>query len=386
MIATIEQIKEMENQTSLKETKFSVNGEMIKEIKNIIKGYKKPSDDVFKNILIEVINKTLINVKYTNGDLFVSKMLFANVNNISTDAFTLPIQFIKGIQSIKKNEVFEFEIVDTNKLLFTRNNFQQEVIIGSKDDYISFDFLEKDYFDTVETANGYEYFEYNDLKVLAKAIKSTSESDSRPALKEIEIRNKQVISTDSHRLYRAKTIFSNEYGFMINPVLIQKAIDICDKNMFLKMSVNGYRIKIQDDYSTKIYYNHYQGSYPNVDRIIPVNFSHIVEIDHATDVYNYLKPLKKELINFYMLANQNKAIFEAVLETGKIKLEVPIRTKEGLKEDFKMSFNARFFKEGLEQLDIEGFKMKITANYRPFLLEKQTSDKEMVLILPIRVM
>lgn len=384
MIATMEQIEEMKNKTKINETKFTINADTLKEIKNIFKGQKKSSIASLNNILIEVINNTLINVKYTNSDLFVSKMLFANVENILTKEIVLPIEFFKGIKYIKKNEEFEFEVIDQEHLIFTRDNLTQIVNIMDKEDYISFDFLEKDKFEYVETSNGYEYFEFNDLQALQKAIKSVSNSETRPALQEIEIREGYINSTDSHRLYRSRTSFKSDNGFMINPILVQKAIDICDKNMFLKMSVNEYRVKIEDDYSTKIYYNHHNGNYPNVDRIIPEHFNYELEIDRINDLYNFLKPLKENNVKFNLNVNNESVIFETELTTGTAKLELPIRVTSFEANEFEMMFSSKLFREGLEQLDKESFKMKIVGKLNPFILEKQTSDKEIALILPVR--
>lgn len=384
MIATKEQIKEMEKQTTVKETKFSINAETLKAIKNIYKGHKNSSLPILNGILIEMVNKTLINVKYTNSDLFVSKMLFANVENILTKGFVLPIQFFKDIKYIKKNEEFTFEIIDHNQLLFTRNDITQTISIINQEEYISFDFLEEETFEAVETSNGYEYFEFGDLQALQKAITSTSKSETRPALKEIEIRDGHIVSTDSHRLYKSKTSFKSENGFMINSELVQKAFDICDQSMFLKMAVNHNRVKIQDDYSTKIYYNHHQGNYPNTDRLIPNDFKYEIEIDRVNDLYNFLKSLKENLVKFQLNSKENKATFESDLSTGMAKIELPVRINNHNEDEFKMCFSSKYFREGIEQLDKESFTMNITTDMRPFILEKQNSKKELTLILPVR--
>ena len=384
MIATNEQIKEMEKQTTVKQTKFTINAETLKEIKNIYKGHKKSSLPMLNGILIEMVNNTLINVKYSNADLFVSKMLFAKVENIFTKGFVLPISFLKDLKYIKKNEEFTFEVIDNNHLLFTRNNISQEVLIIDKDEYISFDFLEEETFEAVETSSGYEYFEFSDLQALQKAITSVSKSESRPVLKEIEIRDGYVISTDSHRLYKSKTSFKSEKGFMINPELVQKAYDICNKNMFLKMAVNKHRVKIQDDYSTKIYFNHHEGNYPNTDRLIPTEFKYEIEIDRVNDLYNFLKPLKENHVKFQLNSKENKATFESELSTGMAKLELPVRINNYNEDEFKMCFSSKYFREGIEQLDKESFTMSITTDLRPFILEKQNSKKELVLTLPVR--
>ena len=384
MIATNEQIKEMEKQTTVKQTKFTINAETLKEIKNIYKGHKKSSLPMLNGILIEVVNNTLINVKYSNADLFVSKMLFAKVENIFTKGFVLPIAFLKDLKYIKKNEEFTFEVIDNNHLLFTRNNVSQEVLIIDKDEYISFDFLEEETFEAVETSSGYEYFEFSDLQALQKAITSVTKSESRPVLKEIEIRDGYVISTDSHRLYKSKTSFKSEKGFTINPELVQKAYDICDKNMYLKMAVNKHRVKIQDDYSTKIYFNHHEGNYPNTDRLIPIDFNYEIQIDRVSDLYNFLKPLKENHVKFHLNSKENKATFESELSTGMAKIELPVRINNYKEDEFKMCFSSKYFREGIEQLDKESFTMNITTDMRPFILEKQNSKKELALILPVR--
>lgn len=384
MIATMEQINEMNNKQINTNTKFSINAETMKGIKEVFKGHKNSTIPVLNYVLIEMVNDTLINVKYTNADLYVSKMLFANIEYIDRKEFLLPIEFFKSVKYIKKSDEFFFEIVNKDILTFTRNNLNQKVTLMDSEEYPSFNFLEEDKFDTIETSNGYEYFEYNDLEVLQKAIKSVSNSETRPSLREIHIKDSYVTSTDSHRLFRSKTIFKLDHEFMINPVLVQKAIDVCDKNMFLKMYVNNNRIKIQDDYSTKIYFNHHQGNYPDTSRIIPIEFNYEIEIDRVDELFNFIKVMKDNHLKFTLNVNENKITLESVLSSGIATMELPVRINSYADENFSMMFNSKFLKDGLEQLDKESFKMSIVSNMRPFILKKQKNNKEMVLLLPIR--
>jgi DNA polymerase III subunit beta len=386
MIATFEQINDMEsNEKVVTGTKFTIDTDTMKAIKNVFKGHKNGTHDVLNSIMIEMINNTLINIKYTNSDLFIEKMFFAEIENINEKELLIPIHFFKDIKYIKKNEMFTFEMIDENTLSFTRNNVTKEIEIMNPDNYPSFDFLEEEDYEQVETANGYEYFEYNDLNVLKKAIVSTGKTETRPALQELSIENCNVISTDSHRLYRAKTIFKLNDKFMINPSLVEKAIDLCNKNMFLKMSVSNMRVKIQDDYSTRIYYNRYQGNFPDTSRLIPDQFNYEIDVDKTVELYDFLKTLKNEIIKATLKVNESKIIFESNLRNGgHVQLDMSVRYNSFEERDFTINFSSDYIKSGIEQLDKESLSIKIVGNMRPFILQKQKSDKELALILPVR--
>ena len=384
MLATFEQLKNMENNNKILQTRFELNAETIKGIKNVIKGHKNSAIPYLNYILMEMVNKNVVKVIYTDTDLCVEKMFFANVEHINRKSFLVPIELFKSIKNIKKTDTFIFEEDNKDILILTRNNLKHKISILDSENYPNFDFLEEDQFTMVETSNGYEYFHYKDLTVLNKASKSVANSESRPTLQEISIKNGYVISTDSHRLYRAKTIFNYENGFLINPVLVNKAMDIFDNNMFLKMSVNTFRIKIQDDYSTKVYFNHKDGNFPDTDRIMPNDFNYEVNIDNVTILHDFLKNMKKATINFTLDVSKSIINLEAELKSGIASISLPVRINKHSENEFKMSFDSSYLKDGIEQLDKESLIMKIVANDRPFVLNKQKCNKETVLLLPLR--
>jgi DNA polymerase-3 subunit beta len=387
MIATFEQIQEMETNKDTV-TRFTVDSETVKGIKQIFKGHKKTSLPILNNLLIEVINKNVIKVTYTNCDLTIEKMFLTTINEINTRKFLIPIQVFKDLKYVKKNEVFTFVEKDKTTMELFRNAIVQEISINNIEDYPTFNY-EKEDFSVVETSTGYEYFDNQDLQSLVKATKSVANSESRPTLQNVAITNKTIVSTDSHRLFKSNTVFNHDKTILVNPTMINKVNEIIPTNAFMKMSVSEYNVKITDDMTTTIYHRQMNGNYPDTSRLIPNEFNYEMKVNKVNDLYNFLKGLKNDsvrnqVVNVVINAKTHKMNLEATTDFGNSKISLPIEMIKHDKEEFKISFSSKYFMEAIEQLDNEEIIVKFVSNMRPFILEKQNSNKEQGLVLPIR--
>lgn len=382
MIATFEQIQEMEMNVGAK-TSFTIDSETVKGIKAIYKGHKKSTIPVLNCVLLEVINKNVIKVTYSNCDLTVEKMFLSTVNEVNTKKFLIPIEVFKNIKYVKKNELFTFVQTDDKfKMELIRNTIVQEILIGDYEEYPQFVEKEEE-FTTIETSTGYEYFDKSDLKSLIKATKSVSDSETRPVLQTIAIQNKTIVSTDSHRLFKSDTVFNHDKTVLVHPTLVLKANELFPTNSFMKMSVSDRLVKITDDMTTNVYHRIIEGNFPDTSRLIPQDFNHVFRIDDVKRLHSFLKSLGK---NSVVKADFNSKTYKVSLvsetETGKAKMELPIDILDG--SDFKISFSSKYFMEAMEQLDMETIILNFVSNMRPFILKKVNSNKEIGLVLPVR--
>jgi DNA polymerase III subunit beta len=387
MIATFEQIQEMEiNKDTV--TRFTIDSETVKGIKQIFKGHKNSSLPILNNLLVEVVNKNVIKVTYTNCDLTVEKMFLTTVNDINTTRFLIPIQIFKNLKYVKKNEVFSFIEKDKETMLLMRNTIETEFSLNDIKEYPTFNF-EKQEFETVQTSTGYEYFDNQDLQSLVKATKSVSDSETRPILQEVAISNKTIVSTDSHRLFKANTVFTHDKTILINPALIHKVNELIPSNAFMKMSVSEHNVKITDDMTTNVYHRQKVGNFPDTSRLLPTDFNYEMKVNNVVSLYNFLKGLKNsnvrnQVVKVVINAKTHKMDLEADSDFGNSKISLPIEMIKHDKEEFKISFSSKYFMQAMEQLDNEAIVVKFVSNMRPFILEKQYTSKEQALVLPVR--
>ena len=384
MIATFEQIQEMENETVGAKTTFTLDSETIKGIKAIFKGHKKTTIQVLNCVLVEVVNKNVVKVTYSDSDIVIEKMFLTTVNDIKTRKFLIPIEVFKGMKYIKKNELFTFvENDDKFKMEVIRNSVVQEITIGDFEDYPQL--FDKEEFKTIETSTGYEYFDKSDLKDLVKATKSVSDSESRPVLQNVVIQNKKIVSTDSHRLYMANTVFNHDETILIQPALVQKANELIPANTFMKLSVSDRLVKITDDMTTNIYARQMEGNFPDTSRLIPQDFYYEIKINEVKKLHTFLKGLgKNSVVKANINSKTNKLEMESKTETGSSKIDLPIDIINMKDDSFKISFSSKYFMEGMEQLDLETISVNFVSNMRPFILKKVNSEKELALVLPVR--
>lgn len=390
MLATFEQIQEMEQLVNKDvKTSFTIDSETIKGIKQIFKGHKKSSLPILNSLLFEVVNKNVIKVTYSNMDLTIEKMFLSTVNDINTLKFIIPIEVIKGLKYVKKNELFTFVEVDSNYMELNRNTVVEKFAIGSIEEYPTFNY-EKENFEIVETASGYEYFEHSDLIPFIKATKSVSESETRPTLTQIAISNKTVVSTDSHRLYKSDTVFKSDRTILVNPQLVQKASEIIPANTFMKMSVSDYNVKITDDMTTNIYHRQLEGNYPDTSRLIPNEFKYEFKINNVKEIYNYMKNLKNSNVRNHVVKAHfdfkiHKMTLESDTEIGTMKIDLPIEIINVDSHNYNVNFSSKYFMTAIEQMDNEVFTWNIVAHNRPMVIKKDKSEKEIALILPVRI-
>lgn len=382
------------NLESNKETMIEVGAEVLKMVKKIFKGHKKSKDiEVYNYLMFEVNEKEQLVVSYVKDKLIVQKKF--NVVDVMIEknsSFLLPIQALKEIKNIKKHEIFKFMIVDDNTVMIDRDGIETTISTLDVYDFPRVNEIIKEEYYTLETKdNETNLLKKEDIQPFLKATKSVSTSETRPVLTNVALMNGEIVSTDSHRLFKGETVFKDFNGVVTMPTeMFSKANDLLDKNDLFMLGFNDREdVKIFSD-DLIIVETSATGNYPNIERLIPnkdsFNLEFTVEEIHkfitAIDIY------KGALVTLEYDKN-NKEIELKVSDIDKkhtsiTRLPVVVKNDNRIDHNFKITFSAYYVKTAIEQLEKNYVTFKFISNMRPFLIDTDFNN-DMALVLPIRV-
>jgi DNA polymerase III subunit beta len=377
--------------SAVESTVIEFNGKVLKDLKRVIKGYKKSKIDVYNHLLVEMNEKEEMVVTYVTYDLTIQKtyeVTDAIVKNRTS--FVLPISALKEMKYIKNEEMFIIEVREENKILINRDGIESLITTMNREEFMNVNPLlfGKEYEEIETKEEGNNLLNKDDLKVFIKAGKTVSESETRPVLTQIAVINGEAISTDSHRLFKGKTILAEREKTMMLPVnLFSLANNLSDKNDLFTLFIDqDQNVKIQSD-KLVIVERLVEGNYPQIDRLIPTYYNLEFKLEKIHQFVTILRSVKNALVK--MTYNKDDKQIELLIQNKEKKQEVntilPIIVEQdhSIKDSFSLNFNAQFMLDAIEQMDKQYLHMKFVSNMRPFIV---TNDKneDMALILPVR--
>ncbi len=337
--------------TSLKGIKFSVSNEKIVLIAS--DGLLSIKETIKVNEEIKVLNV---------GELLVPGKMF--------------------IEVIKKQSN-EIELTtEGNSLNITSSGSSMNINLLELEDYPRIDF------DLI----GEELIV--DAKTFRNAIKevsfAASENDKRIILSGVNLIAKnnrlRISSTDSYRLATTKIDIVSNNNFNIT-ILARNIKD------FIPSTIDG-EVKIQVD-ENKINLNHestliqsrlIDGIYPELSKLIPKEYSHILKINakELNDLMDKAIVVSSSEIKTVKLSlRNNEIIIESKNEEiGNSKVVTTNFTWEG-EEEFDIAFDSKFVKEALKQFKDE-VRIHFIGELKPFILTSASKPNLVQLVLPHR--
>lgn len=355
----------------------TISGETMKEIKNLIKGHKKPSMPILNNVKIEPTEKEYqIKVTYTNCDLYAEKTFEVIESTIKT-AFLLPIDFIKSIKGIKKGDSLKFEIGDKNEKISVTNNGINQIIYCDKVEEYPNNFTKVEY---QSVGNLF----HKDLEKLKSAVISTSKSESRPVLQYAVIRDGNILSTDAHRLFKSETSLNyNEKDITLYKDFIVYLSANEKKDFAGHLLISDNLVKINTHNASYIH-TVSSSNFPDVSRLIPDNEKlkfEILEYEKFKSAINSINNSSNDTNSVVTLKTTGDHIVLSNLDdTIKTEIKVSYITFESL----EMSFNSTYLLDSLKQLKSENIQFNISSSVRPFVLNSSDDKETLSLILPVR--
>ena len=361
------------------QTGVMMNGKQMKEIKKMVTGYKtRDIAPIFQNVKFQFDSEGLtVTVIHLNYEL----TKYIDVVTTGSGSFLVPLDTIKKLKNIKNNDVFAFNIIDTNKIELTQNGMKKIIATDNVENF------------PVENNDPFEYVsgvKYDDILKLNKALLSVAKTETRPILQHVLVRNGHIYSTDSHRLFGTETNIKHDNDIIITNDGIKYLKFMFDKKMVISVFINDEFIKFENTDNKVLLKLYNDGKYPELSRLIPNNDNTNFTVDKKT-LYNIVenattivKDYKNCVIKFEINTSDNTLTVKSInYDDGSI-FENKVNLDMTNGENLTISFNGQYLLDGLKQVESDRVYLRFIGNIRPFTIQNINSENELALILPVR--
>jgi DNA polymerase-3 subunit beta len=218
---------------------------------------------------------------------------------------------------------------------------------------------------------------------------AVSQNDNRPILKGINLNsngNLVATATDSFRLARKviDKIYDN-FNITVQKKIISDICKIAAGSETIDIYINERTLLFMFD-NIKILTRIIDGQYPDVNKLIPQEFSREVTIDRiklikAIERVTLISSAAKSIVKFEI--NNNEFVISSSagdLGNGTEKLT----EFELVGDQIQLSLNSQYLINALRTFDTENIILKITSDVKPLIITKLNSYDLVQLILPIR--
>lgn len=343
---------------------------------------------VLANILIETINDKLI-LKGT--DLEIGIEAVCNADILEPGGITVPVkQFFELINSLPLEKI-DLELKENS------------LIVTSKKTKSVFQTINKDEFPKLYEEKGIliarlksEYLK----KDLSSLIFAASLDNTKPALSGLLLKEEKegflLVATDGYRLslkrHQATSITRvdnlNSDASMIIPSRIFRELSMMKNDnedilMYVSKSNNQVAFEVGD---ILIVGRLIEATYPNYEKIIPLDFSASVEFDRE----EMLKAVKicsifaRDSANIVRLTIEKEKIIVSsqTASIGENSVSVEARLTG---EENEIAFNAKYLLDALSNINTERMNFSMTGPLNPGVLKIANDESFLHLIMPIRV-
>lgn len=371
----------------IKLTKVVFNSKNMKSLKALVKAkVGKSKIPMLDYLLVNIVGfNNIITVSLATLDSYiVREMTVEKIENQSFGRFLIPIQEIKNIKSNMEGTTHTFQALDYCKLSITTGSVNKTVQSFDPEEYIQPP--------KIKSSEKVFAIRNDTLKKLESACISASDSETRPILTVVNLKDSNIISTDSHRMYMAADkgrLSDSEINLIPSFV---KALRDCEGSKFFGvLSLSSSGDVIVETMDTTYYSRIKEGNYPDTSRLTPGDFKQEITITDTvrlkevmTACYELNKKDKNNVVALEILENNEISIYARNVEGSEIKEILPV-TVDKKEADLKISFSTKYFLDALKQLDVTKFiKLKFVGAMRPFILESSAEDS-FSLILPVRI-
>lgn len=356
-----------------------LNGEQMKKIKNMVKSLKKQSANILNYIKFDVEDNHITATLhyYNDNSQFTIQQTFES-DRVEQFSFLLPLDFIKKLRHIKNNDVFQFEKIKNDTVKLNKNNAIQIIKTADVTAFPK---------NKVNKLKHISDIDYKEILNLVKATITVSKTDSRPILKYVLIRNGNIYSTDSYRLYTTQSQINYQDDVLLDVLAIKKLKDVFSKKDKIGVYMDENSITFQT-LNTSITMNKIDtGSYPKIEKLIDseyvINYKLnnqmlLQAVKESLEIAKYNKP--NNMIELTFIDNQLTITVQNE-DVGKYENTIDIINSNN--QDLTVYVNAKYLIDGLKQIEDDQICLKFNNSLKPFVITNKKGD-EIALILPIR--
>lgn len=228
-------------------------------------------------------------------------------------------------------------------------------------------------------------------EIIEQTIFATSDKETKPILTGVNFkaqRNKlQIIATDSYRLSKRIVNIDDDVDFniIIPKRSLMELSKIIENDEIINIFINNRSIVFIFDH---IYIKSrlIDGVYPNIDRLIPLEFDYTLNINShellsALDRASLLTSENTNVVKLSMNSD-NVILYGKSQEIGSVKENLNNSFFKG--EPLELAFSSNYVKDALRSIGSDKVIIKFSGVTKPFIICDIDKDDLIQLVLPVR--
>ena len=367
---------------------------------NLKQGLAIVSRVVSKNINLPILNNILFKVNKSNIELVATNLEIGITHQVrgkidSEGEFTVDSKVITDYINLLPGDKVECE-QDGMEIKLKCQNYKTKINIQEASDFPLIPKVNKENFYSASS---------EDLKnALSEVIFAVTNNETRLELSGVLLSftkdNLTLVGTDSYRLAEKKIKIKSNYESPDNKVIVpartlQELIRVLSSFKDDDQLENAGEIKIclSDNQilfilgSTELVSRLINGSYPDYQQIIPMNYKTRVLINKN----ELMRAIKASAI--FSKAGVNDVALDFKAETGKITIssassqvgESSVELNSEIEGDNnEIIINYRYFLDGLNNISSDTVKLDLVNSGTPCVLRPEKNDDYLYIVMPIR--
>ncbi len=347
---------------------------------------------ILNNVLIKA-KKNFLTLNVTDLEIGIKYWILAKIEK--EGSAVIPIKPFSFFISLLPEKNINIKLKDNSLIIESENN-KTKLNTLNVNDFPLFPEINKENYITIDS----DFF----CDALSQIINFTSTSTLKPEITgiyfNIEKKILKIVSTDGYRLGERKIFLNNNinnienYSTILSQKTVREIINIFSnlKKKELKIYFSENQILIEslidgmDHPEINIISRLIDGVYPNYKEIIPKSYKTKV-LFLKQDFLNKIKTAnyfsgKNSEVQLEIIPNKNKIkIFSKDTEIGEYESFL-LTEVEG--DPIKISFNARFFLDGINSIKSQEIIFEIKDENSAGVLRSPSDDSYFYIVMPIR--
>jgi len=227
--------------------------------------------------------------------------------------------------------------------------------------------------------------------MINKTIFATSKKEETPILTGINFKFEEgkliLTGTNRHRLARSAENIENDsvFSVVIKSDSLAELLKLIDAKEEAKISFNGHKFVVKTSdftFGSSIL----EGSFPDVDRIIPNDFNSVVTVNTSKllgSLERVLIVAAEEKTNQILITVGEEVQIDSKTGSG-FNASESLEIKEKKGPDFRFAVNAKYVHEALKTVESEEVSIHFIQDLSPIIFKGSQENDDLQLILPYR--
>ena len=230
--------------------------------------------------------------------------------------------------------------------------------------------------------------------IINQTVFATSNQESRPILTGVNVKiNRNIMectATDSYRLSKKIIELDNEVSEPVDIIIptrnLNELLKLLNDEDSLELNIFNNKIIFRFDSITMLS-RIINGTYPDVNKLIPDSFDLIVNVN-LNDFYDAIDRAslltnenEKNTIKFETKGN-TVIVSSNLPEKGNV--EEKLSCEKNVEKDIKIAFSSKYMLDAINSFNCDQVELMFNGEIKPIIIKNAEDDKLTQLILPIR--